>query len=204
MLNNKDIILRIASSKDQDYAKKVAGAIGWRLREQGLCKVRAIKMTAVNTAVKALAIVNQRIEQANMTMGIDPFFGEVNDGKDEENSTAIVMTIREVQIDGTKEIIEYKVSGKQEVGTATDSDLATKLAGAIAGAVRQGKTVRMRCIGPASVYRAIYAATIAKGFIYPNGYESMIIPTWTTMPSIVEGGPLISLLQLDFIGSKIA
>lgn len=193
---NDDVVLKVSSSKEQGYAKKVAGAISWRLRETGICKIRAIKMDAVNTSVKAIAIVNQRLAAAGMQFGLDPFFSEVVDGP--EGTTAIFMCVEEAPSEKPSEFVEYKVSGKES------EEIETKLAGAIAAPVRNGKSVRMRCIGPSAVYRGMYAATIAKGYIYPNGLRSIVVPTWTSMPASDPVLTPISLIQLEFWGCKIS
>ena len=38
-----EVILRVSSNKEPTYVKKVAGAVGWQLREKGCCKARAVK-----------------------------------------------------------------------------------------------------------------------------------------------------------------
>lgn len=195
--DSEDVIIKVSSSKEKGYAKKVAGAISWRLRETGYCKVRAVKMDAVNTAIKAVAIVNQRLVDAGVQFSISPFFTQVTDGP--TDVTAIFMRIEESTGPRPVEFIEYKISGKTE-----ESDAETKLAGAIAVPVRTGKSVKMRCIGPSSVYRGIYAATIAKGYIYPNGLEAIIVPTWVTMPPESPDLQPVSLIQLEFWGKKIS
>lgn len=194
MDDTKYVVLRVSSTKNPDYVKKVAGAISWQLRDNGFCKMRAVKTDAVNNAIKALAIVNQRVSRAGLKFAMNVTF-RAADGNRE--STAIEMTINEVSSARPEEFVEYKVSGKIE-----DTDVATRLAGAIAIPVRQNKYVRLRCIGPSAVYRAITACCIAKGYVYANGLNAMMVPSWSSLPSEDPDKP-VSLIQIDFWADKL-
>ncbi len=194
MSENEEVILKIKSKKDSGYAKSVAGAMSWQLREQGFFKVRAVKADAVNTAVKAIAIVNQRVSGV-VTLSMDLVFSQMDASS--SDGTAIAMTVSDADSPRPEHFIEYKVSGKPD-----EQDIATKLAGAIAAPVRDNKGVRMRCIGPNAVYRAIVACTIAKGYIYANGLEAVVVPTWDSVPQ--PGKEPISLIQIEFWSKKHA
>ncbi len=191
--NDQEVILKIKSKKDSGYAKSVAGAMSWQLRERGFFKVRAVKADAVNTAVKAIAIVNQRVSGV-VLLSMDIVFAHAEVAVGTE-ATAIAMTVSDADSPRPTEFVEYKVSGKPD-----EENVASKLAGAIAAPVRDGKGVRMRCIGPNAVYRAIIACTIAKGYIYPNGLESIVVPTWDSVPQ--PGKDPISLIQIEFWAKK--
>lgn len=195
-----DVVLKIKSTKDSSYTKRVAGAMSWRLRERGFCKARAVKADAVNTATKAVAIVNQWVSPVGVMLSMDLFFSTVEraEGGNEKDAaaTAIAMTVQDVaDCSRPGDFVEYKVSGKE-----SDEDVVPRLAGAIAAPARKGKGVRMKCIGPAAVYRAVMACTIAKGFIYVNNLESVVVPTWGSIPSSIEGAEPISYIQIDFWG----
>ena len=194
-INEKEVILKVSGSKAPDYAKKVAGAMLWRLREQGFVKVRAVKRDAVNATIKALAICNQRVAPANVVLGMELFFSKT-EKQDIKFSTAIEMMIQEIDLRGVN-FLEYRVSGKEEADRTT----ALKLAEAISVPVKEGKTVSLKCIGPIAVYKAILASTIARGLIYTNGMQAFVIPTWESLPR--ENLPPISLIRLDFIGKKL-
>jgi stage V sporulation protein SpoVS len=107
------------------------------------------------------------------------------------------MTVSDADCERPTDFIEYKVSGKPE-----EENIASKLAGAIAAPVRDGKGVKMRCIGPSAVYRAVLACTIAKGYIYPNGLEAIVVPTWDSIQQ--PAGNPISLIQIEFWGKKLS
>ena len=55
----------------------VAGAIAGVMREYGYAEVQAIGASAVNQAVKAVAIARGYLEQDNMDLAIVPSFTEV-------------------------------------------------------------------------------------------------------------------------------
>jgi stage V sporulation protein SpoVS len=191
----EEIVLRISAKKEAGYAKKVAGAIGWRLREEGYCKARAVKQDAVSTATKALAICNQRVSEAGISFYMELCFSKA-ENEDGKVATAIEMTIQEMDYKKPDEFKEYKVSGKQD-----ENNSIMSLAEALAVPVRNGNGVNMKCIGPASVYKGIMAATIARGLIYPNGLEAIVVPKWDSIEE--EGKPPVSLINLEFWGNKI-
>lgn len=214
MKNSNEVVLRIASKKGPEYVKNIAGAMGWQLREHGYCKARAIRANAVNTAVKAVSIVNGRTSWAGMSFGIDVLFSPVDSGRDlpdeinelaleqkeinqptTKSSTAIEIHVYECNTNNKPaDVVEYKVSG--QYARDNNDKSASKLASAISATAIKGKVVRLRCIGPSAVYRAVLACCIAKGSVYSNGLESKIIPTWATLKG--TNGSSISLLQLDF------
>lgn len=197
-----EVILKVSANKDAGYAKRVAGAMGWRLREAGFCKARAVKQDAVNSATKALAICNQRVAVAGMTLCMELFFSKADttqpDGNDGKTATAIEMTIQETDAPKPEIFVDYKVSGKPD----QDKNVAANLAEAIAAPVRDGKGVSLKCIGPAAVYRAVLASTIARGLVFPNGYDAIVIPSWESLQQ--EDKPPISLIKIDFFGKRIA
>lgn len=206
----EDVILKVSASKEPGYAKRVAGAMAWQLREKGFVKARAVKQDAVNSAIKALAICNQRAAAADVVLYMELFFSkaendlpEPKEGEQPEQepaATAIEMNIQENDAPRPAEFVEYKVSGKPD----QERNLAMCLAEAIAAPVKSDKGVSMKCIGPAAVYRGVLASTIARGLIFPNGYDSIVIPTWASLPQEDKNLPPISLINIDFWGRKIA
>jgi stage V sporulation protein SpoVS len=196
----KETILKISSDKDPGYVKRVAGAMGWQLREKGYCKARAVKADAVNTAVKAVAIVNQRVSKASragsgLVFETDLFFSQTENDKTE--STAIAMTVQEADSARPETFMDYKVGGHGD----TSDDVVTRLAGAMAPPLREGKGVRLRCIGPGAVYRAIRACATAKGYVYPNGIALAVVPQWATM---TQGSKAVSLISIEVWGRTLA
>jgi len=199
MDNQQEVVLKVSAKKDPGYAKKVAGAMSWRLREEGFCKTRAVKQDAVNIATKALAICNQRVSEAGIVFYMELFFSKA-ENPEGKFATVIEMTIQENDCPRPAEFVEYKVAGKQD----TDKNGPMKLAEAIAAPARDGKGISMKCIGPSAVYKGILASTIARGLIYPNGFETIVIPSWSSLPQEDPNVPPISLINLDFWGKKIS
>jgi stage V sporulation protein S len=62
----------------QSRSTAVAGAIAGVMREQGYAEVQAIGASAVNQAVKAIAIARGYLEQDEMDLVIVPSFTEVD------------------------------------------------------------------------------------------------------------------------------
>ena len=61
----------------QSRSTAVAGAIAGVMREQGYAEVQAIGASAVNQAIKAIAIARGYLEQDDMDLAIVPSFTEV-------------------------------------------------------------------------------------------------------------------------------
>ncbi|MBV7331670.1 stage V sporulation protein S [Chloroflexi bacterium TSY] len=61
----------------QSRSTAVAGAIAGVMREQGYAEMQAIGASAVNQAVKAIAIARGYLEQDNIDLAIVPSFTEV-------------------------------------------------------------------------------------------------------------------------------
>lgn len=186
-----EVVLKISAKKDPGYAKRVAGAMTWRLREAGWLRARAVKQEAVNTAIKAIAICNQRVAAASVVLQMDLSFSpSENDGG--KPATAIEMFIKEVDAQKPANFVDYKVSGK----TSEESDSPSKLALAVAQAAKDGNGITMRCIGPAAVYKGVMASTMARGTMFSNGFDTVIVPSWETAAQ--EDGSSISLIRIDF------
>jgi stage V sporulation protein SpoVS len=201
MANKEEVVLRVSSRKDAAYVKKVAGAVAWQLRENGYCKVRAVKADAVNTAIKAVAITNERLSQAGMTFVLDLFFSAADSGKQKNASTVIEMTIHELEEASSRpgNFVEYRVSGSK----TQPKESSKRLAGAISSRADGDTGVRLRCIGPTSVYHAVKACCLAKGLAYSNGLQSIVVPTWSNFQPQEEKPP-VSFIQLDFWTKKLS
>lgn len=183
----EDVVLRVSGKKDSGYVKRVAGAIGWQMRERGTCRLRACRTDAVYAAVKAVATVNHRVSEAGVLLSINPFFAET----DNEEDSAISMSLKDVSDLGRPgHLVEYRVSGRPDA----DDAIVTRLASAVSARAKKA-VVRMRCIGPMAAYRAILASTVAKGQVYPNGLEAVVVPTWAVAED--ENGKT-SLINIDF------
>lgn len=75
----------------QSRSTAVAGAIAGVMREQGHAEVQAIGASAVNQAIKAIAIARRYLEQDQMDLVIVPSFTEVQIEGNER--TAVRLTV---------------------------------------------------------------------------------------------------------------
>lgn len=198
MESDEEIILKVSSSRDKGYSKKVAAAMGWRLREVGYCRARAIKDMAVSTTIKAIAITNERVRSAGVKFGISPTFDKA-EAVDDPAAVTISVLIEAVNEDPPSAFVECKVSGKADDEGAHAA--ASRLAGAIIGMTSGGKGVSLKCVGPEAVYRAAMACVMARSQAYGNGMDSVIVPSWETAET--SSGKL-SLIRIDFWSVKKA
>ena len=74
------------------------------------------------------------------------------------------------------------------VGTNTN---ASKLAGAIAGALRGNSQVELKVIGAGAVNQAVKAVAIARGYTVPAGHDLNIRPSFAD--ATVNGSPRSSM-----------
>lgn len=73
----------------QSRSTAVAGAIAGVMREQGYAEMQAIGASAVNQAVKAIAIARGYLEQDSMDLAIVPSFTEVDIDGNERTAVRI-------------------------------------------------------------------------------------------------------------------
>lgn len=75
----------------QSRSTAVAGAIAGVMREQGYAEMQAIGASAVNQAVKAIAIARGYLEQDNIDLAIVPSFTEVEIEGNERTAVRIAI-----------------------------------------------------------------------------------------------------------------
>ena len=83
----------------QSRSTAVAGAIAGVMREQGYAEVQAIGASAVNQAVKAIAIARGYLEQDQMDLVIVPSFTEVDIEGNERNAVRLAIFKRPPVLD---------------------------------------------------------------------------------------------------------
>lgn len=87
----------------------------------------------------------------------------------------------------------------------------SSVAGAIAGMIKDGKTVEIQCVGAGAVNQAVKAIAIARGFLVPVGIEIATLPSFADIDingeqrtaihfSIIE----VNLSQANFANGTIA
>ena len=177
MSNEKEegiVTLKVRGSKEPDYAKKLGNAICWQLRDHGICEMRAVKEEAVTAAVKAVAVANKKVKEAGVTLSFDAVFSSL-ESSEETSQSVLSFKIQEVEAE-SNDNVDYKVSARNH----EDEKEVAKLAGAIAAMVRKDKTVILRCVGPAAIYKCVKAIVVAKGYVFANGILLESIPFWKT------------------------
>ena len=75
----------------QSRSTAVAGAIAGVMREQGYAEMQAIGASAVNQAVKAIAIARGYLEQDEMDLAVIPSFTEVQIEGNERTAVRIAI-----------------------------------------------------------------------------------------------------------------
>jgi len=186
---SKDVVLRIKGSDEPGHTRKVSSAMAWLLRENGYFVGRAVKQKAINQAIKSVAALNQQVAKANIVLSLDLSFKRTDDG-----IMAVEFVASEAPTERPSEFKEYKVSSKD----SEDEKAISRLATAIALPCNENKGIRLSCIGPDSVYKAVMASIVAKGYIYANGFESVFIPNWRT----IGENKKVSLINIEFFGKK--
>ena len=83
----------------QSRSTAVAGAIAGVMREQGYAEVQAIGASAVNQAVKAVAIARGYLEQDDMDLVIVPSFTEVDIEGNERTAVRLAIFKRPVAME---------------------------------------------------------------------------------------------------------
>jgi len=86
----------------QSRSTAVAGAIAGVMREQGYAEVQAIGASAVNQAVKAVAIARGYLEQDDMDLVIVPSFTEVDIEGNERTAVRLAIFKRPDTLDVVK------------------------------------------------------------------------------------------------------
>ena len=86
----------------QSRSTAVAGAIAGVMREQGYAEVQAIGASAVNQAVKAVAIARGYLEQDDMDLVIVPSFAEVDIEGNERTAVRLAIFKRPEALDVVK------------------------------------------------------------------------------------------------------
>jgi stage V sporulation protein S len=86
----------------QSRSTAVAGAIAGVMREQGYAEVQAIGASAVNQAVKAVAIARGYLEQDDMDLVIVPSFTEVDIEGNERTAVRLAIFKRPATLENAK------------------------------------------------------------------------------------------------------
>ena len=83
----------------QSRSTSVAGAIAGDMREHGYAEMQAIGASAVNQAIKAIAIARGYLEQDDMDLAIVPSFTEVDIDGNERTALRLAIFKRTAALD---------------------------------------------------------------------------------------------------------
>ena len=104
----------------QSRSTAVAGAIAGVMREHGYAEMQAIGASAVNQAVKAIAIARGYLEQDSMDLAIVPSFTEVEIEGNERTAVRMAIFRRPDSIAGSAAALVSNASGLNGNSVAMD------------------------------------------------------------------------------------
>jgi len=163
--------------------KKVAGAICHCLRIGGVPPALIAKgTTAINQAVKSIAIARNFLEaEDDVDLIAQPSFrGDIS-----HSSGCIIHVRRANKIELTDEDISDALN-------VTNKSVPDKLAGAVAGRVREKKRVSISAIGPKGVMRAIETIAFAREYLKNERIDVKFTPTMKNV-DIDDKGPMVAV-----------
>lgn len=172
----KDIALGPASKRAlkvsaQSVPNKVGGAIAHCVRIGGAPPaIMCTGASAINQAVKGIAIARKYLtdeEEEHITDLIcKPRF-------ERHDSDSCIITLRMARpIDMEKDVSDI---------TATPSSDPYKLAGAIAGKIRDGERVGINAVGANSVFHAVEACAVGNTYLRDDEIDLKFTPSFTTL-----------------------
>lgn len=168
---NTSTTLKISGKPGKEYVKKVAGAIGWQLREFGFCKFRAAGVLAVHVGIKASAINNRRLHAAGVTLGFEASHSEL--GLQNKNKKDLTY-VTEILI---AEVTHARPGAFHEFRISSEGD-PENLGRAISSKIKNNYGCRLKCIGAQTVYNAVEGLIRAKGELFENGLRVTTVPYW--------------------------
>ncbi len=82
----------------------------------------------------------------------------------------------------------------------------SSVAGAIAGMIKDGKSVQIQCVGAGAVNQAIKAIAIARGFLTPVGIEIAALPAFADIEINGEQRTAIHLaiVKIDLAAAELS
>jgi len=156
----------------ESEAKKVAGAICHCLRIGGVPPALIAKgTTPINQAIKAIAIARSFLEAEDEDETIDLIAQPAFRGGYVSNSTGCIIHVRRANS------IELSEGDIEDALTITNKTEPSKLAGALAGRVRERKRVSLSAIGPKGVMRAVETIAVARSYLKNENIDLKFTPT---------------------------
>lgn len=161
--------------------RKLAGAIAHAIRNYGEVDVRAVGNPCIGKAIKAIAISKEFMTSHNLSLYCVPAFIDIEmDGIVKTGIKFCVFAEESGTTPCDSDEVELKVKSDGTVSHERRKDSVKKLAGAIAHALREKGSVRMRCFGNASIGKASKSLAIARGFVAVHGMDLYCSPYFIT------------------------
>jgi len=172
----------ISRDERRKAARKLAGAITHALRSCGEVSVRCFGYASIGKGAKALAIAREFMAEHGLSMYCAPAF--IDADMDDGHRTGLCYA--SFSEEGVVDIQEKMKSAKElrVKSDPTDMDSESKkvavrqLAGSVANALREVDGVQVRCIGMASIGKAVKALAIARGFVAVQGRDLYCTPVF--------------------------
>lgn len=167
----------------ESSAKKVAGAICHCLRIGGVPPALIAKgTTAINQAIKSIAIARNFLEaEDDVDLIAQPSFrGDIS-----LSSGCIIHVRRANKIELTEEDVSDALN-------VTNKSVPDKLAGAVAGRVRERKRVTISAIGPKGVMRAVEAIAFVREYVKNERIDVKFTPSMKSV-EIDDKGPMTAV-----------
>eukprot|EP00854_Cymbomonas_tetramitiformis_P001719 gene1719-2379_t len=140
---------------ENSEVNKVAGAISNQVREAGAPTLLAIGPGSANQAVKAIAGARRNLFEEEIDLIAEPYFPYGDE------SGEIHITLR-------KSSMINDALSTSDVTVKPTSDF-TKVAGAIAGRIREGERVNVICRGKVGVFLAVKSIEVAGRYLEADG-----------------------------------
>jgi stage V sporulation protein S len=99
-------ILRVASASE---TTAVAGAIAWRIRDEGCTEMEAIGAAAVNQAVKAIAVARTYLEPDGLDLVVIPRFVTVGPADAQRTALRLAIESREARQPAAEEDVAVEL-----------------------------------------------------------------------------------------------
>lgn len=167
--------------------KTVAGSIAHSTREGEFPAILCRGVDASNQTVKAIAIARSYLTADGFDLRAQIEF----QGRDSPEAT---ITLSRIQEHPQADIVAEELTVKK------DSD-PYKVAGAVAGRVREGKRVQLIGLGPDAVFRCIETLAVGRRYLSKDGMDLTFAPEFFAMQS--SDGTELSALKFSVFSVQV-
>lgn len=171
--------IKVAS---QSRVNGLAGALAHRLREKKKPTLLAAGNNSINQAVKSVAVARKYLQDDGLDVAYIPVF------RSDDHGRALLAL----------EVVEHVSVPKDDVPEAEDAELKvsghsrhSKVGGAIAARVREGKRVQLVALGVDAVANAVMATCHARFYLEKDLQDLKVLPDFVTIQR--EGRELVAV-----------